>query len=133
MSIQPIHSPDAPKAIGPYAQAVAVSAPARLVFCSGQIPIDPATGEVVAPGDIRAQTERVLNNLAAVLRAAGTSLAAVVKTTVYVTDLRELSAMNEVYARFFPDHPPSRATVEVAALPRGVLVEIDAIAAQSGP
>jgi 2-iminobutanoate/2-iminopropanoate deaminase len=130
MSIQHIATTDAPKAIGPYAQAVAVSAaaPGTLVFCSGQIPLDPQTGEVVGAGDIRAQTDRVMRNLAAVLTAAGASLAAVVKTTIYLTDLQEFAAVNEVYGRYFPERPPARATVQVAGLPRGVQVEIDAIA-----
>jgi 2-iminobutanoate/2-iminopropanoate deaminase len=128
MSIQHIATTDAPKAIGPYAQAVAVSPPGTLVFCSGQIPLDPQTGEVVGAGDIRAQTDRVMRNLAAVLTAAGASLAAVVKTTIYLTDLQEFAAVNEVYARYFLERPPARATVQVTGLPRGVQVEIDAIA-----
>jgi 2-iminobutanoate/2-iminopropanoate deaminase len=128
MPFETIHTSDAPQAIGPYAQAIVVSAPGKLVFCSGQIPLDPATGEVIGPGDVRAQTDRVMRNLSAVLLAAGTSLAAVAKTTIYLVDLKEFGAVNEVYARFFPDHPPARATVQVAALPRGVLVEIDAVA-----
>jgi len=123
-----ITTSDAPKAIGPYSQAVAVSMPGRIVYCSGQIPLDPTTGEVVGAGDVRAQTDQVMSNLSAVLIAAGASLAAVVKTTIYLTDLQEFGAVNEVYARYFPEHPPARATVEVAGLPRGVLVEIDAVA-----
>ena len=128
MSRETITTSDAPKAIGPYAQAVAVSTPGRIVFCSGQIPLHPTTGEVVGAGDIRAQTDQVMRNLSAVLIAAGASLAAVVKTTIYLTDLQEFGAVNEVYARYFPDPAPARATVEVAGLPRGVLVEIDAVA-----
>jgi 2-iminobutanoate/2-iminopropanoate deaminase len=128
MRNETITATDAPKAIGPYAQAVAVSMPGRMVFCSGQIPLDPATGEVVGAGDISAQTDRVIRNLSAVLVAAGASLAAVVKTTIYLTDLREFGAVNAVYARYFPPPAPARATVGVAGLPRGVLVEIDAIA-----
>jgi 2-iminobutanoate/2-iminopropanoate deaminase len=128
MPNETIVTSDAPKAIGPYAQAVAVAAPGRMIFCSGQIPLDPVTGEIVAAGDIRGQTERVMRNLSAVLAAAGASLAAVVKTTVYLTDLQEFAAVNEIYGRYFPDRPPARATVEVAGLPRGVAVEIDAIA-----
>ena len=123
-----ISTPDAPKAIGPYAQAIAVAAPGKFVFCSGQIPLDPSTGEVVGTGDIRFQTDQVMRNLSAVLTAAGASLSAVVKTTIYLTDLQDFGAVNEVYGRYFPDHPPARATVQVAGLPRGVQVEIDAIA-----
>jgi 2-iminobutanoate/2-iminopropanoate deaminase len=121
----------APKAIGPYSQATAESTAhlgeARFVFCSGQIPLDPATGEVVA-GGIAEQTARVLENLKAVLQAAGATLGEIVKTTVYLKDLGEFQAMNEVYARYFPTRPPARATVEVARLPRDVKVEIDCIA-----
>jgi 2-iminobutanoate/2-iminopropanoate deaminase len=127
MSHRSIQTPDAPKAIGPYSQAI--DAPAgRMLFCSGQIPLDPASGEVVGAGDVRAQTERVLRNLAAVLAAAGATLGDVVKTTIYLTDLQDFGAVNEVYGRFFPETPPARATVGVAALPRGVQVEIDATA-----
>jgi 2-iminobutanoate/2-iminopropanoate deaminase len=132
MPFQTITTPDAPKAIGPYSQAIAVPAPGRLIFCSGQIPLDPNTGEVVGAGDISVQTERVLRNLAAVLTAAGGSLGSVVKTTIYLTDLQEFGAVNEVYGRYFPQHPPARATVQVSALPRGVQVEIDAIAVVTG-
>ena len=96
MRNETIATTDAPKAIGPYAQAVAVSMPGRMVFCSGQIPLDPATGEVVGAGDISAQTDQVIRNLSAVLVAAGASLAAVVKTTVYLTDLQEFGAVNSV-------------------------------------
>jgi 2-iminobutanoate/2-iminopropanoate deaminase len=130
MPSQSIATPDAPKAIGPYSQAVAVSVatPGLFIFCSGQIPLDPETGEVVGAGDIRAQTDRVMRNLGAVLAAAGASLATVVKTTIYLTDLQEFAAVNEVYGRYFPDRPPARATVQVAGLPRGVQVEIDAVA-----
>jgi 2-iminobutanoate/2-iminopropanoate deaminase len=122
-----IHSTDAPKAIGPYSQAVETGG-GRMIFCSGQIPLDPATGEVVGAGDVRAQTERVLRNLAAVLAAGGASLADVVKTTIYLTDLQEFAAVNEIYGRYFPGVAPARATVGVAGLPRGVQVEIDAVA-----
>lgn len=127
MPRQTISTPEAPKAIGPYAQAVSVPA-GRLVFCSGQIPLDPTTGEIVGTGDVRAQTERVMKNLAAVLTAAGTSFAGVTKTTIYLTDLQDFAAVNEVYARFVGPNPPARATVQVAGLPKGVSVEIDAIA-----
>ncbi len=114
----------APKAIGPYSQAVISQG---FVFLSGQIPLDPATNQVVE-GDMAAQTERVLENLKAVLEACGSSLARVVKTTVYLKDLGEFARMNEVYARYFPENSPARATVEVSRLPRDVRVEIDAIA-----
>ncbi len=114
----------APKAIGPYSQAVVSHG---FAFLSGQIPLDPATGQLVA-GDIAEQTERVLENLKAVLEGCGSSLAQVVKTTVYLTDMREFAAMNEVYARYFPANPPARATIEAARLPRDVRVEIDCIA-----
>lgn len=119
-----ISSTAAPPAIGPYSQAVDAGG---FVFLAGQIAIDPSTGQLVH-GDIRTQTERVLRNLEAVLAAAGLGLDRVVKTTVYMTDLAEFSAMNEVYARFFPRPPPARATVQVAALPRGARVEIEAVA-----
>lgn len=115
----------APKAIGPYSQAVAHNG---LVYLSGQIPLDPATGAVVE-GDVAAQTERVLENLQAVLAAAGSSLAQVLKTTVYLKDMDDFPRMNEVYGRYFAENPPARATVEVARLPRDVRVEIDCIAA----
>ena len=128
MTFETIVASDAPKAIGPYAQAIAVGAAGKVIFCSGQIPLDPVSGEVVSPGEIRGQTEQVMRNLSAVLTAAGASLKAVVKTTIYLTDLREFAAVNEIYGRHFPDQPPARATVQVAGLPRGVAVEIDAIA-----
>jgi 2-iminobutanoate/2-iminopropanoate deaminase len=114
----------APRAIGPYSQAVLSNG---LAFLSGQIPLDPATNQIVE-ADIAAQTERVLENLKAVLAACGSSLAQVLKTTVYLKDMAEFPRMNEVYARYFPENPPARATVEVARLPRDVRVEIDAIA-----
>jgi 2-iminobutanoate/2-iminopropanoate deaminase len=117
----------APKAIGPYSQAVAYNG---LVYCSGQIPLNPATGTVIE-GDVSAQTERVLENLKAVLEAAGSSLAQVLKTTVYLADMGEFGHMNEVYGRYFTSATPARATVEVARLPRDVRVEIDCIAATS--
>jgi 2-iminobutanoate/2-iminopropanoate deaminase len=116
---------NAPKAIGPYSQAVVYNG---LAYLSGQIPLDPATGELV-PGGIAAETERVLENLKAVLAACGSSLDRVLKTTVYLTDMREFGAMNEVYGRYFPQDPPARATVQAARLPRDVRVEIDCIAA----
>ncbi len=114
----------APAAIGPYSQAFIHNG---IAYLSGQIPIDPATGKVVE-GDIADQTDRVLQNLGAVLAACGSSLEQVLKTTVYVQDMREFAKMNEVYGRYFAKNPPARATVEVARLPRDVRVEIDAIA-----
>jgi 2-iminobutanoate/2-iminopropanoate deaminase len=114
----------APKAIGPYSQAVTHNG---LIFASGQIPLDPSTGQLIE-GDVAAQTARVLDNLKAVLGAAGSSLEQVLKTTVYLKDMGEFPRMNEVYARYFPSGAPARATVEVARLPRDVRVEIDAIA-----
>ena len=116
---------NAPKAIGPYSQAVAASG---LLFCSGQIPLDPKTGEMVGAGDVRAQATQVMRNLDGVLRAAGTSFARVVKTTIYLTDLGDFGAVNEIYGGFFSNDPPARATVQVAGLPKGAMVEIDAIA-----
>ena len=116
----------APQAIGPYSQAIVSG---EWIFTSGQIPLDPQTGEMVE-GDVRAQTERVLLNLEAILEAAGASLRDVVKMTVYLADLNDFSAMNEVYARFFTD-PPARSTVQVARLPRDARVEIEAVAKRS--
>jgi 2-iminobutanoate/2-iminopropanoate deaminase len=114
----------APKAIGPYSQAVVAHGWA---FLSGQIPLDPSTNQIIT-GDIAAQTERVLENLKSVLEAAGSSLERVVKTTVYLKDMGEFAQMNEVYGRYFGSNPPARATVEAARLPRDVSVEIDCIA-----
>lgn len=114
----------APKAIGPYSQAVSAGG---TVYLAGQIAIDPVTQQFV-DGDVRAQTERVLRNLEAVLAASGLTMGHVTKTTVYLTDLKDFPAMNEVYAVFFPKDPPARATVQVAALPKGAKVEIDAVA-----
>jgi 2-iminobutanoate/2-iminopropanoate deaminase len=120
-----VASAEAPKAIGPYSQAIRAGG---LLFCSGQIPLDPATGELVGAGDVRAQTKRVMENLAAVLKAGGASFASVVKTTIYLQDLSDFGAVNEVYGGYFQSAPPARATVQVAALPRAAMVEIDAIA-----
>jgi 2-iminobutanoate/2-iminopropanoate deaminase len=120
-----IETKDAPAAIGPYSQGVVAGG---LLFVSGQIALDPATGEVVGRDDIAAQTERVLSNLEAVLAAAGATLEDVVKTTIFLTDLRDFAVVNEIYGRRFPSAPPARATVQVAGLPRGVRVEIEAIA-----
>lgn len=119
-----VSTQQAPQAIGPYSQAVVSKG---FAFLSGQIPLDPATGQLVT-GDIAAQTERVLENLKAVLTACGSSMGRVVKTTVYLKDMGEFARMNEVYARYFPANPPARATVEAARLPRDVRVEIDCIA-----
>lgn len=119
-----IATPNAPAAIGPYSQAISIHG---FVFLSGQIPLDPATGQII-PGGIEEQTQQVLKNLVAVLEAAGSSPAEVVKTTVYLKDMTEFATMNEVYGRFFTDNPPARATVEVARLPKDVRVEIDCIA-----
>jgi 2-iminobutanoate/2-iminopropanoate deaminase len=119
-----IATEEAPKAIGPYSQAVGVG---TLVFLSGQIPLDPATGEVVQ-GDIADQTRRVMENLSAVLRASGVSLSEVVRSTIYLTNLADFAKVNEVYGSYFPTEPPARATVQVAALPRGAAIEIDMIA-----
>ena len=115
----------APKAIGPYSQAVDLG---DLVFLSGQIPLDPSSGQFVGAGDVVAQTERVIQNMQGVLQAAGMTLSHVVRTTVFMIDLAEFPKMNEVYAKYFPQDPPARSTVQVAALPRGSRVEIDAIA-----
>jgi 2-iminobutanoate/2-iminopropanoate deaminase len=119
-----ISTPNAPAAGGAYSQAVVSNG---FAFLSGQIPLDPATGQIV-DGDIVVQTPRVLENLKAVLESCGSSLGKVVKTTVYLKDMGEFARMNEAYARFFPQNPPARATVEVARLPRDVRVEIDCIA-----
>lgn len=126
MSKTIIQTSSAPPPIGPYSQAVAIG---NLVFTAGQIPLDPATGQVV-PGDIKAQTERVLENIKAILDAAGSSLERVVKTTVFIKDMNEFAAMNEVYGQFFQDKAtaPARSTVEVARLPKDVRVEIEVIA-----
>ena len=113
-----------PKAIGPYSQAIKAKG---LVFLSGQIPLDPATQQLIA-GDVAAQTERVLQNITGILTAAGSSSAQVVKTTVFLKDMNDFAAMNEVYGRHFSAAPPARSTVEVARLPKDVLVEIDVIA-----
>jgi 2-iminobutanoate/2-iminopropanoate deaminase len=119
-----IQTKHAPGAIGPYSQAIKTG---DFVFASGQIPIDPQTGEFVA-GGIREQTERVMKNLAAVLEAAGTGLDQVVKTTVFLADMGDFAAMNEVYGSFFTNVPPARATVAAAGLPRDARVEIEVIA-----
>ena len=119
-----IATANGPKAIGPYSQAIKANG---FVFLSGQIPLDPSTQQLIA-GDVAAQTDRVLQNLAAILQGAGSSLQQVVKTTVFLKNMSEFAAMNEVYGRYFTEAPPARSTVEVARLPKDVLVEIDVIA-----
>jgi 2-iminobutanoate/2-iminopropanoate deaminase len=119
-----IHSSEAPKALGPYSQAVRYQ---ELIFTAGQLGLDPVTGELVA-GGIEEQTRQVLQNLQAVLKAGGSSLAQVLKTTVFLTDLQHFPLMNQVYAGFFTDSFPARSTIQVSALPKGGLVEIEAVA-----
>jgi 2-iminobutanoate/2-iminopropanoate deaminase len=114
----------APRAIGPYSQAIRVS---DFVYLSGQIPLDPSTGDLVT-GDIEAETHRVMQNLGAVLEAAGASYASVVKTTIFLVDMADYAAVNKIYGGYFPEAPPARSTVAVAALPRGARVEIEATA-----
>ncbi len=125
MPIKYVETTGAPRPVGPYSQGVISGG---LLFCSGQIPLDPATDELVA-GDIAAQTERVLQNLLAVLRQAKMGAENVVKTTVYLTDMADFAKMNEVYGRYLGRRPPARTTIQSAALPRGARVEIDAIVA----
>ena len=125
MARETVSTDEAPKAIGPYSQGVKAGG---MLFCSGQVALDPATGEMVGASDVAAQTERTMQNLAAVLAAAGTSFASVVKTSIFLADLQDFATVNQVYARYFPANPPARATVEVAGLPKGALVEIEAIA-----
>ena len=124
MPKQIIATDQAPKAIGPYSQAVRAG---NLVFLSGQIPLDPKTGEALL-GDVADQTRRVMDNLGAVLRASGAGFPEVVRSTIYLTNLADFAKVNEVYGGYFPTEPPARATVQVAALPRGAAVEIDMIA-----
>jgi len=116
----------APQAIGPYSQGIAVEG-RRLIFTAGQIPIDPQSGRIVG-GDIREQTRRVLENLKAVLEAAGAGLEHVVKTTVFLADMGDFAGMNEAYAEYFPENPPARSAVQVARLPKDVRIEIECIA-----
>jgi 2-iminobutanoate/2-iminopropanoate deaminase len=120
-----ISTSDAPSAIGPYSQAIRAG---DLLFVSGQIPIDPSTGKLIEQTDIKAQTQRVLENLSAILRAAGASIDNVVRTTVFLRNMSDFADMNSVYAEFFRTAPPARSTVEAARLPRDVSVEIDCIA-----
>ena len=124
MNKEIVTTDNAPGAIGPYSQAIKAGG---MVFCSGQIPIDPATGNFVSD-IVREQTEQVLKNLSEVLKAAGTSLDNVVKTTVFLADMNDFAEMNEVYGQFFSDNKPARATVQAARLPRDARVEIDCIA-----
>ena len=119
-----VSTPDAPQAIGPYSQAIKAGG---FVFTAGQVAIDPVTGQVV-PGEVSAQTERVMKNLAAILQAAGSGFEKVVRCTVFLRNMNDFAAMNEVYGRYFASLPPARSTVEVARLPKDVLVEIDVIA-----
>ena len=124
MSVRIVHTDNAPAAIGPYSQAIVAG---NFLYTAGQIPLDPNTGQIVQ-GDVTVQTERVMRNLTAVLEAAGTSWANVVKTTVFLQDMGDFPRVNEVYGRMIGDARPARSTVQVSALPRGVLVEIDAVA-----
>ena len=119
-----IATEQAPKAIGPYSQAIRAQG---LIFTSGQIAIDPATAQIIA-GDVSAQTDQVLKNLAAILQASGSSLEKVLRCTVFLKNMGDFAAMNEVYGRYFQQEPPARSTVEVARLPKDVLIEIDVIA-----
>jgi 2-iminobutanoate/2-iminopropanoate deaminase len=121
-----IATKEAPSAIGPYSQAISTTG---LLFCSGQIALDPSTGELVGGDDVGAQTRQVMDNLAAVLAAGGASFADVVKSTIYLADMNDFATVNEVYAERMVDPPPARATVEVSRLPKDVKVEIDVIAA----
>ncbi len=123
-ALEKVQTGGAPAAIGPYSQAITHGG---LVFTAGQIPLDPASMQLVE-GDVAAQTERVMQNLSAVLEAAGASLASVIKTTVFLSDMNDFAAMNEVYGRWFGEHAPARSTVEVARLPRDARVEIECIA-----
>jgi len=124
MKLRAISTEKAPAAIGPYSQAIQAG---NFLFCSGQIALDPVSGEVVA-GDVRRQAEQVMENIAAVLSAAGAGFNDVVKATVFLVEMGDFGAVNEVYGRYFSDHKPARSTVAVKSLPRGVLVEIEVIA-----
>ena len=125
MKLEIITTDKAPAAIGPYSQTVKFG---NLLFCSGQIPLDPSTGEIVS-GDIKAQTERVMNNIAAVLSAAGAGFDDVIKTTIYLVDMGDFASVNDIYGRRFQNHKPARSTVAVKGLPRGALLEIEVVAA----
>lgn len=124
MDTKRIQTASAPAAIGPYSQAIQAC---ELIFCSGQLGLDPATGEFAA-SDVQGQTRRALENIKAVLEAAGSDMTHIAKTTVFLADMADFKAMNEVYGTFFPENPPARSTVAVKDLPRGGLVEIDAVA-----
>jgi 2-iminobutanoate/2-iminopropanoate deaminase len=124
-----VHTENAPKAIGPYSQAVRTGS---MVYTAGQVGLIPSTGELV-PGGIEAQTRQVLSNLKSVLEAAGSSLGDVVKTTVFLADMNDFGKVNAVYAEYFPQNPPARSTVAVAALPKGALVEVEAVALLRAP
>lgn len=128
MTRRAVSTGGAPSAIGPYSQAIAADG---FVFCSGQVGLDPATGELVE-GGIEAQADRALRNLAAVLDAAGAAMADVVKTSVFLADMNDFAALNAVYAKHMPEPPPARSTFAVGALPKGALVEIEAIARRPG-
>jgi 2-iminobutanoate/2-iminopropanoate deaminase len=129
MPTRAIQSPDAPAAIGPYSQAIVASAPGNLVFLSGQIALDAQSGELVGEGDVKAQTHRVMRNLAAVLEEAGGGLQHLVKTGIFLASMDDFAAVNKVYEGYLQPPYPARATVAVKTLPRNVLVEIDGIAA----
>ncbi len=124
MKLEILTAENAPAAIGPYSQAVKAGG---LLYCSGQIPLDPATGELVSGGIVE-QTERVMNNISAVLSAAGTGFDNVIKSTIYLADMADFASVNDVYGRCFEKHKPARSTVAVKSLPRGALVEIEVIA-----
>jgi len=123
----------APKAIGPYSQAVVWSGGGGLVFCSGQVALDPASGDLTGASDVRAQARRAMENLKSVLEAAGSGFDKVVKMTIFLADMGDFAAVNEVYGSYFVAEPPARSTVQVAALPRGALVEIEAIGIAATP
>jgi 2-iminobutanoate/2-iminopropanoate deaminase len=129
MATTTISTPGAPRAIGPYSQGIAANG---FLFTAGQVGFDPVSGELV-DGGIAEQTHRVLQNIRAILRAGGTDIGHVVKTTVFLVDMADFALMNEVYAEFFGDHRPARSTVAVASLPRGARVEIEAVAAVTSP
>jgi 2-iminobutanoate/2-iminopropanoate deaminase len=120
-----ISTSEAPAAVGPYSQAIRIG---NFVFCSGQIPLDPKTGEIV-PGDVNAQTRRVMENIAAVLRAEGLNFENIIKTTIFLANLADFQAVNELYGSYFKSDPPARSTVQVAALPKNAQVEIEVVAA----
>ena len=123
-----ISTSDAPAAVGPYSQAVRVGS---TIYCAGQIPLDPKSGQIVSK-DISEQTRRVLDNISAILKAEGLSFENIVKTTIFLTDLADFQTVNEIYASYFKQAPPARSTVQVAALPKGARIEIEAIAVAEG-